>query len=294
MTSVPRSVVLPEEQDWSDHLDADVYEMANTDIYTRDWIEMSTSTLCTNKGSCWCRGTGLCVAQAFAVCYVKSGSLPDELTVEDLKDYTLIEVNECDDANDWAAEEIPRSRMTLGSSYDYLSECIIDLNPACTLVSLFTGKYCKSFCFDITGCTIAKIAGAVPEHLENDVITSSDSNSLILLLPRKTVGTIIALLVGIGILPVTSEHVVSAILKDGTVLSGAAGLCRLSHVCALFSVPEEGWMDCVTPLDPARGLAIEAVATASVTASVVLTPRPRFGGLRTSRKQVEFVVHNVK
>lgn len=267
-------------------------EFIDDSFYSTGWSEVSTSSQCSN-GECECRGSGSCVSSVFNhFMYITEGASSDTQPSR----YTFPLFVDKTSVDEVSVEEVKCREYITGSAFRYYDQCVVKDRRTQTMVSVCTGEY-KSTCFDIP-CLVLRVkrdcvtVGCV-------IIEECQDGTVWIVATRDSVTSqLMEALVVVGVEPIVSKSKCFTILLKlcpglNVRMRVTASGMRVPRGCALSVVGSPQQED-TTRLVSEVTKSVEAVRTARVTVSIVLTPRSLYGGKNPSTKIVEYFVHNVK
>lgn len=267
-------------------------EYIEDSFYTDYWTIISTPGLCVTE-NCKCDYSGTCECELFNH-YMTS----DPIQTKNYSDACATFPIHVDpgNADEISVEEVTCSVSTLAQSYEYFSKHVVRDRYSQTLISIARDAF-KSVCFTMS-CSIM-------EMYSSDVPKDS------LCLPSQTHGTEMVVahneLVLIPVLESICSIGVDPVVKSSNtyrfVHRGKKSSCVVEHLSPSgFTYSEQFGINITgnrSTLNmknalPGSTRGLLAVGTASVTVSIVLTPRSYFGGRAPSTKTVSYHVHNIE
>lgn len=261
-------------------------------FYTTGWKAVSTSSLCVNRG-CECHASGACVNGFF-----NHYMIPDDGSVIDEREKCkylpmLLKQGNVDEIS---VEEVRCVHDTLENAYTYYDNHVITNGSEQTLISVAINR-CKSVCVPMM-CYLLEMK--TKDVLPGSFCLPSISSGYAYVLAHT--GTVLSPLLEsicmIGIDPVVSSKgiynvtVADSVHRELKIEMFTPGFTySKEHGVNIMGDMRSGAQQKVVRCDEGN---INAVRTAIVTLSVVLTPKSFYGGKNPSTKTVAYYVHNVE
>lgn len=253
----------------SEH-DGNITDMLNTELYTREWKLIGTEP------------PGADINDYFDMKFVQRINSFSN-TDTDRTDANVGSPILFRHADDVLFEQIPIDRRVLGYAYEYFSKHVSRGIKGDLLLNVCKGMY-KSPVFDIPGCTVV-----IPKHnsfsKESFVAIETPRGPGVLFVPMVTTDLIIDNLEDIGIRVMPSHQ---------DMWSYSSCRIRLSKFVVVCQLGTEDWRGSAYAAEFSRRLACTAVATATLTVSVLLEPWQYSHGKHTSKHCMTYVIHAVK
>lgn len=253
--------------------DATVEDLLQQNLYTAGWEIRGNLNNCSGTDThSTCVQKGTCLDTYFSFTYVQAAE-------QKHKNYRKVEVSP--GGSEESVEVIPSHGSLFGRYWDYFSERVFEGCKGESLVSICRGEV-KSPSFDVLGCVIALTHKKPPN---NYAWVKEGGSYWVILIPNSVVSNIMDSLNCIDIIPLPSAHDTQSYNSSRVLVKCRPVLCEMR--------PGD-WTKGSTRKSISRFTECDAVATATLTVSILLTPYAKARGKHTSKKYMSFVVHNVK
>ena len=251
--------------------DDDIGDQLRQGLYTDSWAIHGSLDHCECKeGECVKRGR--CKGRFFSMIFVN--------TLHSVKNARSLELP--GEACCTSFQEMPPTSDVLGVYYDYFRTNVLDMVKGESLVNLCTSDF-KSPCFDIRNCILARRTTPPPHGYT--FLHRSEHEYWVLLMPSTRVDVVFEALHYIDIIPVPGVHDANAYNSSRLTAAGSI---------ATKIMPPGSWRTPSYEHVVTRYVECDAVATATFTVTIILTRFSKAQGSHTHKRNVEFVVHNVK
>jgi len=250
--------------------DGNIADMMNENLYTTDWTIIGTEPPSEDSEE-W-----------FDMKFVQTMCLQEEDKFE-LPDVQLRRSLRLNTNDDVTCELLPFSAESLGRYYEYFMRCVSNGIKGSVLMCLCQQMF-KSPVFDIPGCMLVK-----PKTNRYDksqfVTTRIDESNVILFVPITAFDAISDALYDIDVRIIPTDQDTWSYSSRRVVVSEHAMHC---------SIPQSSWKGNVYRSEFERRVQCSAVATATLTVSVLLEPWQFARGKHTSKHHLKYVVHSIK
>lgn len=253
--------------------DDEVKDLLQQQLYTQDWEIRGSLEGCAQAGvHAHCTENGVCGNIYFKFVYTE---LPNNDAAED----RIIQITSA--GGNESIEIIPSDSSLFGKYWKYFEQRVFDGIKGECLVSVCRPGV-KSPSFDVLNCVVARTGSSPPQ---NHAHVQQDRCYWVLFIPNSVVSSLVDSLNELGVMPVPSAHDAQSY--------NSSRVCVTQNTVLSEIEPGE-WTTGPTYRSISRFISCDAVATATFTVSILLTPYARARGSHTSKKYMILKVHNVK
>lgn len=250
--------------------DGNIADMMSENLYTNDWTIIGTESPSEDSED-W-----------FDMKFVQTMYLEeeDEFELPDVQLRRSLRLNTNDDV---MCELLPFSSKSLGRYYEYFMKYVSNGVKGSVLMCLCQQMF-KSPVFDIPGCMLVR-----PRTNKYDksqfVTTRIDDSNVVVFVPMTAFDAITDALYDVD---------VRIIPTDQDTWSYSSRRVVMSKHAMHSSIPNSSWKGNAYTSEFERRIQCSAVATATLTVSVLLEPWQFARGKHTSKYHLKYVIHSVK
>lgn len=248
--------------------DENITDMISKDLYTADWELVGTEPPSEN------------VEGWFDMKFVQSMYMDGDSTPTDRRFRRPLKINVVDDV---VCELLPFSSKSLGMYYSYFASYVNRGIKGSMLMCLCQEMF-KSPVFDIPGCTLVKPKTDRYDKSMFVTVDIGDCNAIIFV-PVTAFDAITDALYGVDVR-------VMPTYQDTWSYSS----CRATPSAYMMysDIPKSSWKGSAYTAEFARRVECSAVATATLTVSVLLEPWQYARGKHTSKYNLRYIIHSIK
>ncbi len=263
----------PQNTDTDSAYDDSIKDLLQQQLYTQGWDTCGSLEECKGPNEHpACAARGACDGLYFSFMYVESAR-------HGATNRKPVQVHPRD--TEESVELMPSDSSLFGQYWEYFRRHVFDGTKGECIVNVC--KYgIKSPSFDILECVVALTRTKPPQGY---TWTKQGDDYWMLFVPNSVVSNLIDSLNEVGVAPLPSAHDTQSYNSSRVSVVSDPVVCEVAPC---------DWQVGDIHKSVSRFVSCEAVATATLTVSVLLIPYPRARGTHTSKKYMSLVVHNIK